>query len=118
MLRLALDAMGGDLGPRSVVEGACLFLKEDSSVCFNIFGDQAQIKPLIPANFSNKLVDVMSPNLDLEVAINKFTKLYLEKVIASLGQSASRVGLARTLGVSRNTIRRYLKDFSIELPGG
>ena len=39
-LTLALDAMGGDNAPRSVLAGASLVLKATPHVCFMIFGDE------------------------------------------------------------------------------
>lgn len=46
-LPLALDAMGGDKAPASVVNGARIALKEDPSLRFRFYGDEARIEPLI-----------------------------------------------------------------------
>ena len=46
-LVIALDAMGGDLGPRAVIPGAALALKSNPDLCFLIFGDEAQIRPVL-----------------------------------------------------------------------
>jgi glycerol-3-phosphate acyltransferase PlsX len=46
---LALDAMGGDKGPEVVIPGAALALVRHPDVEFLLFGDEAQIKPLLAA---------------------------------------------------------------------
>jgi glycerol-3-phosphate acyltransferase PlsX len=44
---LALDAMGGDLGPDVVIPGAALACTRHPGVRFMLFGDQAKITPLL-----------------------------------------------------------------------
>ncbi len=44
---IALDAMGGDHGAESVIPGAALALEKNPYLEFLIFGDQAQIQPLV-----------------------------------------------------------------------
>lgn len=46
-ITLALDAMGGDCAPRSVVEGAHLALQRNPSLKFILFGDEDLIRPLL-----------------------------------------------------------------------
>src|SRR3569833_1202751 len=41
---IALDAMGGDHGPKVVVAGAALSLERHPSLNFLFFGDEAQIR--------------------------------------------------------------------------
>ena len=48
-LTVALDGMGGDAGPAMVLEGAALAVVRHPSLRFLIFGDQAQIEPLLAA---------------------------------------------------------------------
>ncbi len=43
--RIAVDAMGGDLGPPAVVAGACRAWKRRNDLRFIFFGDEAQIAP-------------------------------------------------------------------------
>ncbi len=47
MVRIALDAMGGDHGPAVVVAGAELALARHPESKFLFFGDKAQIEPLV-----------------------------------------------------------------------
>lgn len=44
---IALDAMGGDVGPDVVIPGADRFLKDHPDLNFLIFGDEARIKPAL-----------------------------------------------------------------------
>jgi glycerol-3-phosphate acyltransferase PlsX len=46
-VRIALDAMGGDHGPSVVVAGADLALAQHPDSMFILFGDQAQVEPLL-----------------------------------------------------------------------
>ena len=48
-VRIALDAMGGDHGPSVVVPGAALALAQHPDSKFILFGDQAEIEPLLAA---------------------------------------------------------------------
>ncbi len=97
MLKIALDAMGGDLGPVSVVEGACSFLKSDSSTFFQIFGDEPLIKPHIPYNLSHKIeiihtVDVISGDTKPSAALRRGRK-------SSMGLAISSVAAKENAGV-------------------
>lgn len=50
IIRIALDAMGGDHGPEVVVPAAAMALKERPNLRFRFFGDSAKIAPhLTPA---------------------------------------------------------------------
>ena len=46
-ITLALDAMGGDHAPFSVIEGVDLALKKDPSLQFLLFGDKDQLDPIL-----------------------------------------------------------------------
>lgn len=46
-LTIALDAMGGDFGPDTVIPGAALALKENPNLKFLIYGDESRINPLL-----------------------------------------------------------------------
>ena len=47
MVRIALDAMGGDHGPAVVVAGAELALARRPESTFLFFGNTAQVAPLV-----------------------------------------------------------------------
>lgn len=46
-MKIALDAMGGDYAPKAVIRGANLAILRHPEAQFLIFGDRAQIEPLI-----------------------------------------------------------------------
>ena len=46
-LTIALDAMGGDMGPDAVIPGAALALQRNKHLRFMIFGDAKKIDPLM-----------------------------------------------------------------------
>ncbi len=48
-VRIALDAMGGDVGPPALVEGAALALTRHPDLTFQFFGRRAEIEPLLAA---------------------------------------------------------------------
>jgi glycerol-3-phosphate acyltransferase PlsX len=49
-VRIALDAMGGDHGPSTVVPGAALALSRCPGVEFLLVGDEARLRPLLAAH--------------------------------------------------------------------
>ena len=48
-VRIALDAMGGDVGPAVVVPGADVSLARHPDTEFILFGDEAVVRPLLDA---------------------------------------------------------------------
>jgi len=66
-LTIALDAMGGDLGPEAVIPGAALALQKKKNLRFMIFGDAKKIEPLLALH--PKLAKVSSVHhTDFEVS--------------------------------------------------
>lgn len=49
-VRIALDAMGGDHGPSTVVPGAALALQRRPEIEYVMFGDEAKVGPLLEAH--------------------------------------------------------------------
>eukprot|EP01037_Dinobryon_pediforme_P013805 gene13805-13921_t len=49
-IRIAIDAMGGDFGPRVVIPGAAIALEHRPDTFFIFFGDSKVIVPLVDAN--------------------------------------------------------------------
>lgn len=47
LLTIALDAMGGDMGPEAVIPGAHLALKRNPHLRYMIYGDERRINPLL-----------------------------------------------------------------------
>ncbi|HEX4298718.1 MAG TPA: phosphate acyltransferase, partial [Devosia sp.] len=46
-IRISVDAMGGDIGPRVAIEGAWLALRERRNVSFIFHGREAELTPLL-----------------------------------------------------------------------
>jgi glycerol-3-phosphate acyltransferase PlsX len=46
-ISIALDAMGGDHAPDSVIDGAALAVRKNPNIVFHIYGDEAKIAPLV-----------------------------------------------------------------------
>ena len=47
MLRIAIDAMGGDFGPEPIIEGLVLALKKNNNFNAIAVGKKEQLLPLI-----------------------------------------------------------------------
>ena len=54
MVRIAIDAMGGDFGPSPIVEGVVEALKSFEFTAV-LVGDSNAVRPLIPQNFLNRV---------------------------------------------------------------
>jgi glycerol-3-phosphate acyltransferase PlsX len=57
---LAIDAMGGDFGPRATVPAVVSFLRQYRRVRAIVFGDQAQIDPLLNEALPDHNTDISS----------------------------------------------------------
>jgi len=55
MLKIALDAMGGDNGPAPIIEGLLLALKQNKSFSVIAVGNQELLIPLIPQKFKDRV---------------------------------------------------------------
>ena len=54
MVKVAIDAMGGDFGPKPIIEGVTQALKEKNFKPI-LVGDEEEIKKYLPANLHNKV---------------------------------------------------------------
>lgn len=59
MIKIALDAMGGDHAPDVVVQAACQFVKDHENIIIQLFGDQTQIYPLLEKYGQSERLQVM-----------------------------------------------------------
>ncbi|NPA83383.1 MAG: phosphate acyltransferase PlsX [Epsilonproteobacteria bacterium] len=55
MVRIAIDAMGGDFGPYPIIEGTLLALKENPSFQAILVGDPSKIQGRIPSRLSKRV---------------------------------------------------------------
>ena len=69
-IKIAIDAMGGDYGPSSIIKGAFLASKKMSKIKFNFFGKKEKITPLLE---KNKILDI-SKIVNTEQTISNNTK--------------------------------------------
>ena len=69
-LTIALDAMGGDLGPEVVIPGAAIAMVRHPGLKFILFGDEAKMKPWLDKN--PKLANVAQiRHADISVAMDE-----------------------------------------------
>jgi len=55
MLKIAIDAMGGDNGPSPIIDGLILALKKDRHFNAILVGKKEELLPLIPQKFNNRI---------------------------------------------------------------
>ena len=56
MLKIAIDAMGGDFGPQPIVEGVISALKKDRHFQAILVGKKDELLPLIPQKFEPRII--------------------------------------------------------------
>jgi len=54
LMKIAIDAMGGDFGPTPIIEGVIEALKKRDFTAY-LVGDEEKIKPLVPSNLLKKV---------------------------------------------------------------
>ena len=58
IVKIAIDAMGGDGSPKKVIDGILHHHKNDKETFYQIFGNKDQITKLIPSSFKNNFFKV------------------------------------------------------------
>jgi phosphate acyltransferase len=129
-LTLSIDAMGGDNAPRMVIEGVEASLGRFSDVKFLLFGDQAQLKPLLDSHPNAKAVseirhtaDVVTneekPGAALRSGRNSSMRLAIDAVgsgeadgVISAGNTGALMAMAKFVlktlpGIDRPAIAAY-----------
>jgi len=124
MLKIAVDAMGGDFGPEPIIDGLIAALRQNNSFSAIAVGNQTELEALIPSNFKSRIEilhtdDVISMHDSATDALKrKDSTIYkaIELVrngdadaIVSAGHSGASMSLAtlrigRIKGVSRPAI--------------
>jgi len=56
MLKIAIDAMGGDNGPTPIIEGLLLALRKDRHFVAILVGKEEELLPLIPQKFKERVI--------------------------------------------------------------
>ncbi len=127
MVRVAIDAMGGDFGHYPIVEGAIFALKKRKFLPIFV-GDEAKIAPLIPKKFRDKVKIVHCNDVirmdehatdalkrrdsSIYVAVDLVRKGEADAVV-SAGHSGATMSLAtlrigRIKGISRPAIATFM----------
>ena len=117
---IALDAMGGDHGPESVIPGAAIALQAHSELGFLFFGDKGRIKPLLdkePAlksvskivHTDKKIASDDKPSAALRASKGSSMRLAIEAV--KEGQAAAVVSAGNT-GALMALAKMVLKPMS------
>lgn len=124
MLKIAIDAMGGDFGPEPIIQGLVAALKQNNNFTAIAVGKKDEIEPLLPKQFQSRVEildtdDVISMHDSATDALKrKDSTIYkaIELVrdqkadaIVSAGHSGASMSLAtlrigRIKGVSRPAI--------------
>ncbi|GGD42105.1 phosphate acyltransferase [Malaciobacter pacificus] len=124
MLRIAIDAMGGDFGPTPIIEGLVAALKKNNNFTAIAVGDKQQLLPLIPQNFLSRIEivhteDVISMSDSATDALKRKESTIYKAIdlvkegnadaVVSAGHSGASMSLAtlrigRIKGVSRPAI--------------
>ncbi len=90
IVRLALDAMGGDNAPACVVRGADIACRDHPHLAVTFFGDEARIRPLLTKSrhLSNAQVihtdDAVSPDDTASQAVRRGKQTSMWMAIASV----------------------------------
>jgi len=124
MLKIAIDAMGGDNGPTPIVEGVISALKKDRHFIAVLVGEKEKLLPLIPHKFSERIVihessDVISMHdhatdalkrkessayKAIELVRNKEADAYVSAGHSGASMSLATLRIGRIKGVSRPAI--------------
>ncbi len=59
LIKIAVDAMGGDGSPKKIIDGIILNNKSNKDIFYMIFGDQNQISELIKNKIDNKFYEII-----------------------------------------------------------
>ncbi|MDC3187413.1 phosphate acyltransferase PlsX [Candidatus Pelagibacter sp.] len=59
LIKIAVDAMGGDGSPKKIIDGIILNNKSNKNIFYKIFGDQNQILELIKNKIDNKFYEII-----------------------------------------------------------
>lgn len=124
MIKVAIDAMGGDFGPKPIVSGVIEALEARDDFVVTLIGKESEIKSLVPTNLLNRVSFVESSEIlemsdhatdalkRKETSIYKAVELVRNKechAVVSAGHSGATMSLAtlrigRISGVNRPAI--------------
>ena len=59
LIKIAIDAMGGDNSPKKVIDGIILNHQSNKDIFYKIFGDKDKIEPLINTKINKNFFEVI-----------------------------------------------------------
>ena len=59
MIKIAVDAMGGDNSPKKIIDGIILHHKSNKNSFYKIFGDKEKINPIILKNIDKEFYEIV-----------------------------------------------------------
>ena len=59
IVKIAVDAMGGDNSPQKIIDGIVHNHKNNNNIFYKIFGDKQKIDKLIKGNIKNGLYEII-----------------------------------------------------------
>ncbi len=63
MIKIAVDAMGGDNAPKKIIDGIIYNHKSNKDIFYKIFGDKKKIEPIISNKIDNRYYEIVhTPN--------------------------------------------------------
>ena len=124
MVKVALDAMGGDFGPTPIMEGLTSALKKNKNFQAIVVGDEEQLLPLIPQKFKDRIeivhcTDVISMSdgaanavkrkessayIAIDLVKNEKADAYVSAGHSGASMSLATLRIGRIKGVSRPAI--------------
>ena len=69
IIKIAVDAMGGDGSPKKVVDGIIHHFKDNKNSFYQIFGDKDKILPHINSNLLNSSFEIIHTKILLRALI-------------------------------------------------
>jgi glycerol-3-phosphate acyltransferase PlsX len=128
MLKIAIDAMGGDFGPAPIIEGVIAALKQNRHFIAILVGRKDELLPLIPQKFLNRVeihhctdvIDMHDSATDalkrkdssayqaIELVKNDKADAYVSAGHSGASMSLATLRIGRIKGVSRPAIATLL----------
>jgi glycerol-3-phosphate acyltransferase PlsX len=128
-MKIAIDAMGGDFGPKPIIEGVVEALKQKDFIAY-LVGDEKQIKSLVPKNLLEKVrfinsEDVIGMHENATEAVKRKESTIYKSIellknnevdaVVSAGHSGATMSLAtlrlgRIKGIKRPAIVTFMPN--------
>ena len=67
LIKIAVDAMGGDGSPKKIIEGIILNHSKNKNNFYKIFGDRNKIHPLINQKVSKEFFEIIHTDKKIEM---------------------------------------------------